>query len=373
MKLYAPLQHAQSSAMRIFSLLKSWTNPPGSGKRDSVPASAQGENPAGGPLPEPHLPLARFRLEFAVPQGAVWRGFAGSAWRGVLGHALKRLVCVARGIDCPDCLLYQSCVYPYIFETPPPPGAEKLSKYPAGPHPFVLAPPWRFDGGEVYELGLTLFGRAHRYLAYVVHALRSSAREGLSGAPRLELLSIRQQMAGGAWTQIFGQNGERLTPLPPEIPAVPPLPARLRLVFETPLRLRDGDGLITPERFAFADLFRNLLRRVSLLTYFHTDTPLETDFRGLSQASRRLEWSRRRLDWRDWTRYSSRQQERLKMGGLVGEAELSGEGLEPFWPYLWLGQWTHAGKGTSMGLGRYRIETHGKLAGDGSGEDAAAE
>jgi CRISPR/Cas system endoribonuclease Cas6 (RAMP superfamily) len=43
------------------------------------------------------------------------------------------------------------------------------------------------------------------------------------------------------------------------------------------------------------------------------------------------------------------------MGGLLGRFSLAGEGLEPFWPYLWLGQWTHAGKGTSMGLGQYRI------------------
>jgi len=43
------------------------------------------------------------------------------------------------------------------------------------------------------------------------------------------------------------------------------------------------------------------------------------------------------------------------MGGLIGEIELDGADLEPFWPYLWLGQWTHAGKGAVMGLGRYRF------------------
>lgn len=41
----------------------------------------------------------------------------------------------------------------------------------------------------------------------------------------------------------------------------------------------------------------------------------------------------------------------------MGTIELAGDGLEPFWPYLWLGQWTHAGKGVVMGLGGYRIET----------------
>ena len=44
------------------------------------------------------------------------------------------------------------------------------------------------------------------------------------------------------------------------------------------------------------------------------------------------------------------------MGGLVGSVELGMEGLDDFWSYLWLGQWTHVGKGTSMGMGAYTIE-----------------
>ena len=30
-----------------------------------------------------------------------------------------------------------------------------------------------------------------------------------------------------------------------------------------------------------------------------------------------------------------------------------------FWPYLVFGQWTHVGGGTTVGLGRYRIEAGG--------------
>lgn len=41
------------------------------------------------------------------------------------------------------------------------------------------------------------------------------------------------------------------------------------------------------------------------------------------------------------------------MSGIVGRAELSGEALAACLPLLWLGQWLHVGKGTSMGLGRY--------------------
>jgi hypothetical protein len=43
------------------------------------------------------------------------------------------------------------------------------------------------------------------------------------------------------------------------------------------------------------------------------------------------------------------------MGGLTGEITFADSDLEPFWPWLWLGQWTHAGKGAVMGLGGYRL------------------
>ncbi len=45
------------------------------------------------------------------------------------------------------------------------------------------------------------------------------------------------------------------------------------------------------------------------------------------------------------------------MGGLLGSMTMNLERIESLWPYLYLGQWLHAGKGTNMGLGRYRLTT----------------
>jgi len=61
------------------------------------------------------------------------------------------------------------------------------------------------------------------------------------------------------------------------------------------------------------------------------------------------------LRWYDWERYSSRQETRMRLGGLVGEVEFEGE-LAEFLPYLFLGELIHLGKGTSFGLGRYGVE-----------------
>lgn len=304
-----------------------------------------------------HLPLAVYRLEFSTLDAVRLPAYAGSAWRGVFGRALKRLVCVTREPACPSCLLYRSCVYPYLFETPPDPAAGKLRKYTAAPHPFVLRP----GGGGAHAAGATvsvdvvLFGQGNRQLPYVLHAFDQAARRGVGqGDGRLELQQVWQQTPTGDWRSIYAAGGS-LEPLPPTTPTLPPAPTRLRIVLETPLRIYQTEKLLSPAMFQFGALFSNLLRRISLLTTFHTDAPLETDFATLSRAGWTVEAQALHLRWHEWVRYSSRQDALLQMGGLLGEIELAGAGLEPFWPYLWLGQWTHAGKGAVMGLGRYRL------------------
>jgi hypothetical protein len=230
-----------------------------------------------------------------------------------------------------------------------------MRKYTAAPHPFVLdvqpspAP-------QIFRLGLTLIGQAERQLPYLVHALQQAGRQGI-GKPenRLELQAI-QQTDGNGDTQMIWTVEQPLTPLPATPPATPPLPERCRVHLETPLRLRREEHQVGPRDFSFADLFGTLLRRLSMLSYFHTDTPLETDFAGLMAQARGLAVQEAELAWLDWTRYSSRQDTTMQMGGLTGSFVLDGKNLAPFWTYLWLGQWTHAGKATSMGLGRYRIE-----------------
>jgi hypothetical protein len=188
----------------------------------------------------------------------------------------------------------------------------------------------------------------------MLHALGQAAAHGLGAdRGRLALAAVDQETEGG-WTRVH-EPGEPLTPAPPRIPEPPPVPDRLTLIFETPLRLAVANDRVTPEIFRFTHLFGSLLRRISLLIAFHTDTVLDVDFAALARAADAVPLAAARLRWRDWSRYSSRQHATVPMGGLVGEIDLDGAGLEPFWPYLWLGQWTHAGKGAVMGLGGYRL------------------
>ena len=55
---------------------------------------------------------------------------------------------------------------------------------------------------------------------------------------------------------------------------------------------------------------------------------------------------------------SGRQHQHIEMGGLVGEVEYEADAEEwrRYWPLLAAGEWVHVGKGTVMGLGKYRLE-----------------
>jgi hypothetical protein len=168
----------------------------------------------------PSIPFARFRFHFTVSERASLPVWTGSMWRGALGHALKRTVCVTRNRNCSECLLYRSCAYPYIFETPPPPDSAKMRRYTAAPHPFVLEPERDVADGS-HVLGLTLIGRGNHYLPYLVHALARAGKDGLGHARvpfTLEDVSQDASVVADDWRTIH-IPGESLDPLPPAMPA----------------------------------------------------------------------------------------------------------------------------------------------------------
>lgn len=308
------------------------------------------------PLPEPKLPLSVFRFHFSVEQPVKLPPYAGSAWRGAFGAALKKTVCIVRNTPCADCLLKQSCAYPYLFETPPPGDALKMRKYTAAPHPFVLQLPQEARDDLTYSLQTVIFGQGQRFFPYIVHALKTAGEQGLGAKRQPFLLGHIEQVNTVEPPAIIYQHGKLESLTAPALPGIPTMPPRIRLSIHTPMRIKQDSKNLNGVHFSFAAFFGNLLRRISMLTYFHTDTPLETDFAALMRQAKRIEFAGKNLNWYDWTRYSSRQQTEMQLGGVVGILELDLEGLEAFWPYLWLGQWTHAGKATSMGMGRYSIE-----------------
>ena len=127
---------------------------------------------------------------------------------------------------------------------------------------------------------------------------------------------------------------------------------KITISLVTPLRLR-FDGHIT-DKIEFHVLVRNLLRRISSLSYFHCGEKLQVDFKGLIERATLVKQAASDIHWYDWKRYSTRQEEWMSLGGVTGTISYESD-LTEFIPLLKLGEYVHVGKGTSFGLGKYEI------------------
>ena len=316
----------------------------------------------------PYPRLHRLRFRFQAREPIRLPAYTGSAWRGLLGHALRQTACVTRQPSCGGCLLIHNCVYSGFFETPPA-SAEAAARYTALPHPFVLEPELDtrrvVETGEPLRLGLTLIGPAINAIPYLIHAFQRAGERGFGrDGGRFALRNLSQETAPGSdnWGIIYDAADGKLRALDaqpdiqhsnPSPATIPPQPITLHL--QTPLRIKHHGRFIGPGHLTAADLLRALISRVDTLRDLYGPADASSNTGTLYDALPDVQISQAELRWHEWTRYSSRQQTSLQMGGLVGRLQLTGDGLHPLLPLLHFGQWTHIGKGTSLGLGRYRL------------------
>lgn len=309
----------------------------------------------------PFPALQRLRFHFQALEPIRLPAFTGSAWRGLLGRGLRESACVTHQPHCAGCLLTRQCTYSVLFESPPS-DTNVAARYSALPHPYVLEPDTetRCDiaPGETLTLGVNLIGPAIERVPYLIHAFQRVGNRGIGqrgGRFSLTTLYQEPQLGADTWVPIYTSARGALNPIDTHAPALPPAPPSVTCQVQTPLRLKHQGRFINARQLSAGDLLRALSSRIGVLanTYAHPKVPF--DVPGIAEAARRVEISEKNLHWHEWTRYSSRQDTTMQMGGLIGRISLTGDGLQTLWPLLWLGQWTLLGKGTSFGLGRYRI------------------
>ncbi len=297
--------------------------------------------------------------------------FKGSTLRGGFGNSFRRVVCALRKNDCSDCILKEKCVYSYIFETPPPSSTRIMTKYTNAPHPFVIEPPLErrraYKPGDEVIFDLTLIGRAIDYLPYFIYTFDELGKIGLGkGRGKYELKTVKSETLDvkgqSKESVIYTSETKTLRPFEKSVwnldsgimDAASDGNGALSLSFVTPTRIMyDGHFVFELE---FHMLIRQLLRRISLLGYFHCNAdPAEVDFRGIIKKAEDVTVKKRDFRWYDWERYSARQDARMKMGGFVGEITFEGD-IGPFMPLIKAGEILHVGKGTTFGLGKYQVK-----------------
>jgi hypothetical protein len=306
-----------------------------------------------------HLPLARYRLDFTVATPLSLPAFAGSALRGAFGGALRTSACMTKAKTCDDCPLLSSCPYAVVFEPRPPSADHPLQDFNQIPRPYVVEPPdWgekTYAPGETLSFHVVLAGRAVNQLPLILWAFQRSFQRGVGKSDGTASLARAWHVTGDESTLILDGPGGSIAAHDPVIPPAPASAnAAVTLHFNAPLRLQTNGRRATADEFTPRKLLSTLIRRIALIHEFHGSGALPLDFKTLASRAEML-GSEKQLKWRDWTRYSSRQQQKMDLGGVIGSWKLTGE-LAPFLPFLHLGQWLHVGKEATFGLGRYRLE-----------------
>ena len=312
-----------------------------------------------------HFKLAQFQFFLKAQDRIRLPAYKGSTLRGGFGHALKKIVCVNKEKICESCMLKQKCAYSYIFETPPPSDTKKMRKYPYAPHPFVITPPLEeereYNQGDTLCFGLTLIGKSVEFLPYFIYTFDELGQIGIGkGRGKYKLVEVKtkknhteEEVIYSSADKILRQNIKTagLEEILHSFSHFSPS-GLLTINFITPTRLKFEGRLSGTLEFHI--LIRNMLRRISLLSYFHCGEEINLDFKSLIEKSYEVKVKKSNLKWFDWERYSNRQETKMMMGGFKGLITFEGE-FETFLPFLLLGEYIHVGKGTSFGLGKYQI------------------
>ena len=282
------------------------------------------------------LPVAKYLFRLKAKSSIQLPPYKGSALHGGFGHALKKI---------------SPYYYHQLFE----PGSDG-----ARPKPFVLLPPLDID--KIYQPGceftceLTLFGDAGRHFSICHAALEYLGREMGLGSNRGKFIIESIETALPVHPTRQEHPGQILTGLDIAAARTHLIPTRLTLHFPTRMRLK-ADSRLIRQAPPFQLFFARLLGRLNTLATFYGDgkvAEFELRHQLLKQAEN-ISIVEDNTRWSDLPRFSGRQKQWMKFGGLLGSVTYEGD-LEPFLPCLAVGEWTHTGGKTSFGLGKYVMD-----------------
>lgn len=314
----------------------------------------------------------RFTAEATTP--ILMDEYKGSALRGAWNGYMQKAYCGAPPAAREDPLHQAMCPVCYLTNRETGPETRR---------PFALQPPLsrqrRFEPGERFQFGFTLFNQAQGLFPYVLLALREVGEswglgqwlEAYRGRGRYRLARVEGWNPHTGEEEVLLAEGGQMVHSPAlavtnetiqrraeKLLAEPG--ALLTLTFLTPLRVIYHDHLM--HEFAFSFFFQRLLERLYGLAEQFSPNPaafgrpeLIGDVERLLPLAEQVQVMDDRTRWWDVKGYSKRQESETKIGGLVGGVDLVCQDWGPLLPYLLWGQSLQVGKNVVKGGGWYEI------------------
>jgi len=316
------------------------------------------------PLTTTHL---RFTCEATTPLRLEVEAFrAGQNLRGALGQVMMRAYCAG---DANDPAHIAACPVHWLLAANEKPGQERRG--------YALVPPiprgddatnHPYEPGERFEFGITLFGKALKFLPYFVLAVPEMGRLGVGvGRGKFALKSVWAENPLTRERECLLAEGDTLVHTPTLTMTharVMEAAARLDLTsfgnlsglgihFLTPTRLIDEGKLANAP--AFDVLFARLLKRLDDLAKQHaggTGRPRE-EIALLENLAARVRLVESQVRWVEVWSGSNRRGTASPLSGIVGRATYAAERAvwQSLLPWLLWGQLAQVGKSAVKGNG----------------------
>ena len=303
------------------------------------------------------LNFQKIRFRCSLQTEAILPPYKGSTFRGGFGVSLKRIVCAVRERECGSCLLATRCLYARVFEPRARTPDESSSARP--PSPYLIEPDpsrqTRYQAGDSFSFNLLLFGECTDSLPYFIYAVETMGEGGVGKkiGEKRPRFSVSQVAVSGV--DIYDPVARKLINEPQLRILAPPvmeeeMSGRLTMTLLTPLRFKNDNQLA--DSFDFQTVIRVALRRISAMHEAYGDGDPPLDYRGLIEKAGEVKIAGASLTWRDWKRYSNRQQDEMLFGGLMGNISFVGN-IGPFMQIIEQAKLMHIGKQTTFGLGNF--------------------
>lgn len=242
-------------------------------------------------LPELQFSEFSIRIGFFNDSSLLKEYFLGAAIRGSIMFKAKESLCAnpSNFNNCSDCILSKKCAYAQLFETPRPKDSFIMKKYNEIPYPFVMVP---LIKDEILTLLIVLLGSYIDYFPYFYLVLKS-----LESKKHYKILSRKNFEED---TLIIDKLSQKFTVLKPS-DIYKNTDVKTIIQFITPLRIKSNNKTIGPSDFTY--FIRNLIHRLSLISYFYGDG-WQIDFKELINKSETSDFSSVNLESVNIERFS---------------------------------------------------------------------
>ena len=284
--------------------------------------------------------------------------YTGSAWRGLFGKGLKKTLCPVAHTKCNLCQLKQTCHYVFLFENHLQNNSKKYSANPYILNVPIKKRPKTIKKNETFYLNFNLFGdKSNIILPAIINAFIIAGRAGFKHKKftpiRLENIDTIKSDKNTIWQPKISLQ-EYI--IPDIAPILPHTKEYLEIIYLTPQRYKYHNRLIDVNSFNFNNWLSALLNRINAINELFADKKIQPlDIKKIINENKNIKIEYLKISKQNIIRYSTRQQTKMNLDGIVGEVILKNKNIQFILPYLHLGQFINIGKSTTMGLGRFCI------------------